>query len=361
MSTRAAHSAEAVKTRGAVRARKIAGKLVLALVSVVVTLLLAEGAIRLFVPVRSVGPVGTEYDPVYGKRLKRSYSCTRSSPEFSYVLSTNSLGFRGPEPSSPPKGAVVFLGDSFTMGSTVNDGEEYPALIRKKLAEAYGPGVVPVLNAGIANTGNGWWVKFLRLEAEEYDPRFIVMQFTVNDFADNVHEKLFKLDESGALIERPVPRQKLAGELEALFERIPLLQYSYLLAVGRQAVAHGIYRSRVRSMHTDPVTQDPLTYRLFEECLRLCAQHGWPVGVLVVKFEPEQLAKMREIAEPYGVPLIVIPTKDKRPDLYWKINGHWNVAGHKWVAERVYQSFFADGVPGAPESSPGMAGRPAPP
>jgi len=185
--------------------RMLRRRLILSASMIILALLAGEIAVRVFVPVRSVGPVATTYDPIYGKRLKRSYWCRRIGPEMSYVLTTNSLGFRGPEPTGPITGSVIFLGDSFTMGSAVNDGEEFPALVRARLDDRFGPEAVPVINAGVANTGNGRWVKFLRDEAPRYAPRFIVMQFFVNDFADNVNERLFGLDADGTLVENPVP------------------------------------------------------------------------------------------------------------------------------------------------------------
>src|SRR5258708_2517343 len=72
-------------------------------VTVLVFLGLAELVVRWFVPVRDVGPPFSAYDAVFGKRMKAGFSAERISQEFRMRLSTNSLGFRGPEPSrSPP-------------------------------------------------------------------------------------------------------------------------------------------------------------------------------------------------------------------------------------------------------------------
>src|SRR6185295_7928209 len=103
------------------------------LLSLVASLGLAEVVVQAFVPVRDVGPSFTVYDPVLGKRLKASFSAERITPEFRMRLSTNSLGFRGPEPKAISSGPILFLGDSFTMGYGVRDGEEYPARVATEL------------------------------------------------------------------------------------------------------------------------------------------------------------------------------------------------------------------------------------
>lgn len=331
------------QTRSKPRRVPMRVKLVFSVIMMVLATVAAEIAVRLFVPVRSVGPVGTTYDPVYGKALKKSYSCRRTGAEFTYTLSTNSLGFRGPEPKSLPKGAVVFLGDSFTMGSAVDDGEEVPALIAGKLDERYGRDVVPVVNAGVANNGNGRWVKFLRGEAERYDPSFVVMQVYINDFADNANERLFELDADGKLVERPVPKPGKAQRLQAIVESIPLVRYSYLVAIARQAVSNVMAKQQVMWDKTDPVTVDPLTYAILDEALRVSVtEHKWPTGIEIIECRPDQEARVREIAARYGVPVLRLPGKKERPDLYWKIDPHWHAQGSVWVADEVYKAFLAD-------------------
>lgn len=115
-----------------------------------------EILVRLFVPVRNVGPTFSVYDSVYGKRHKPSFQTVRSSPEFRMAFTTNSEGFRGPE-EPKRKGGVLFIGDSFTEGYGVNDGEEFPALVRDEMRKRMGRAAPPVWNAGIGDVGNGRW------------------------------------------------------------------------------------------------------------------------------------------------------------------------------------------------------------
>jgi hypothetical protein len=43
----------------------------------------------------------------------------------------------------------------------------------------------------------------------------------------------------------------------------------------------------------------------------------------------------------HGVPIEVIPAKSKRPDLYYKIDGHWHARGHAFVASRLLEALGA--------------------
>ena len=173
----------------------------LVILSLVLSILVAEFFVRIFVTVRDVGPSFTTYDPYFGKRLKRSFNAERITPEFRMRLATNSFGFRGPEPTRFPSDPVLFLGDSFTMGYGVSDGSEFPSRIDAELRRRHGASAPTVVNAGIGDSGNGFWVKFLRLNAKTINPRLVVMQVLDNDFVDNVSEGLFALKADGSLDE----------------------------------------------------------------------------------------------------------------------------------------------------------------
>src|SRR5262245_5879731 len=151
------------------------------LASMLLSLALAEVAVRLLVTVRDVGPVFSVPDPWFGKRLKPNLSAVRTTPEFTMRLTTNSFGFRGPQTDRLPLHAILFLGDSFTMGYGVSDGEEYPALIAAALQQRYAKSAPPVINAGIGNSGNGFWLKILARYGEAIQPRVVVMQVFEND------------------------------------------------------------------------------------------------------------------------------------------------------------------------------------
>jgi lysophospholipase L1-like esterase len=317
-------------------------------ITVFVSLGLAELVVRWFVPVRDVGPPFSAYDAVFGKRMKAGFSAERIAPEFRMRLSTNSLGFRGPEPSRSLPGPILFLGDSFTLGYGVNDGEEFPARVAAELVRRMGSAAPAVVNAGIGDSGNGFWVKFLRREAPALQPRLVVMQLFSNDFSDNVNEKLFELEPGGALRELPVPPPSPLRRLEVTIDSVPGLWHSYLVGLLRQAIAPppalnlppGAELPGTRRL--EPT--DQLTLRIVEQAISLCAERGWKMLGLVAALPPAREAAVKGIFERHGVPVALIPAKGAKPELYYRIDGHWHAGGHAFVASRVLEALAALGI-----------------
>ncbi len=296
--------------------------LALLLAVTILSLAFCEIAVRLLIPVRNVGPSFSVYHPLYGMRL-----------------TTNSDGFRGPELDEPGRPAIVFVGDSFTMGYGVDDGEEFPALVRSRLAGERG-GAVPVVNAGIGNTGNGHWLKFLRSEAARYAPRAVVLQAHANDFGDNVGEHLFRLEADGSLVESPVPPPGVGRRVQLFVEALPGLSHSYLVGLAKQmSWPRGAPPAAALATLPDAARQpDPgesLTLRLVEEAVRISVAQGWPVLLILVDVEPPRSTWLIERASNAGASVIQIPPKIERPDLYFEVDGHWTPAGHVFAADRI--------------------------
>ncbi len=302
------------------------------LISAVIAVLGCELIVRVFVPVRNVGPTFSEYDPVYGKRLKKNFSCTRTAAEFSMRFSTNSYGFRGPEPPSFPVGGILFIGDSFTSGYGVNDGEEFPALIAQHLTAPSEAGTVPVVNAGTGNTGNGYWLRFLEAEYDRYDPRAVVLGFCVNDFLDNAVEQLYRVDQHGRLHETGMmPRQEAARGAQAVIEAVPGLAYSHLVGLARQ-----VFSESGAPPASDGVgTADSLTYALVDTVLAFCALRGVPAILLQIGVDSVAARQLDALAGRHGAASLRAPSKADRPELYYKTDGHWNAAGHRAIASAL--------------------------
>ena len=55
----------------------------------------------------------------------------------------------------------------------------------------------------------------------------------------------------------------------------------------------------------------------------------------------ERLNRVQEIFRSNGIAFLAVPDKSVRPDLYFRIDGHWNAAGHAYVARMVYERLRA--------------------
>ena len=300
-------------------------KAALLLLTSLLCVVMVECAVRALVPVRNVGPSFSQYDPIYGKSLKPSSKIRRVTPEFTMWITTDSEGHRGPEQSPKPRGAVLFLGDSFTMGYGVSDGEEFPALVRDAIA-------APVVNMGIGHNGNGRWLVVLRRKAAEYAPSLVVLQVHDNDFEDNVAEDWFRLADDGSLVERPIPEPTPRRSLQKAIETLPGVAHLHLIGLLRQLRLPGGAASEApaseASLAEAQAAAEALTLRLVDEALTETETRGWPTLVVLADLQPHRLALLQNLLDRRGVPGVVVPNKDERPDLYYDVDGHWKPAGH---------------------------------
>ncbi|MCI5147150.1 MAG: hypothetical protein D3923_16890 [Candidatus Electrothrix sp. AR3] len=223
------------------------------------------------------------------------------------------------------------------MGYGVNDGEEFPALVRKSLSARNDGNKLQVVNAGMGYNGNGRWIKFLKREAK--DPHMVVLQLMANDFDDNLRENFYDLIPSGELRERKILPLGMARKLLKIVEFIPGFSYSYLVSLCRQ-IQWKTTRQDVSedgSADTGFSYAERLTFRYIKEILSICKTHGWPVLGLNVSIEGRRLAEVKNIFLANDVPLLNVPTKKQRPDLYYIVDGHWNAAGHVFTANLVLE------------------------
>lgn len=309
----------------------IVGNLLIGIVAIVLTFGALELFVRAFVTVRNVGPAFTVYDPIYGKRLKANLHATRIAPEFRFDFNTNSLGMRDPEPTKLPTDGVVFIGDSFTEGYGVGDNEAFSALIRAGLV---GRGVtVPVLNTGMGNNGNGRWIKFFEYDAARFRPRLVVFQVMANDFDDNRAEHLFQLDAAGDLHELPVPPPGLARKFQTLVDDVPGLPYSYLVNFVGMAAEAWAAKGTTFSADTDSLPSDRLTYALVRTAIDKARATGADVIGILVGLTGQRHEKMARIFKDQGLTVLDGPNRQDAPGMFYKIDGHWNAAGHRRAAE----------------------------
>ena len=296
-------------------------------------LVVAEFTVGRIVPIRDVGPSFTQYDENYGKRLKSNLQTVRHTPEFTMTFSTNALGFRGEAMDALPERPVLFLGDSFTMGYGVNDGEEYPALMADYFDMVSPNKKIPVLNTGLGNSGNGRWVKFINEYADEIQPQLVVMQVMANDFEDNSNENLFGLNENGGVFEFPVQPPSTQRKIQNVIEAVPGLASTNLVGLLRQVrFGSGGAGQAADAGVTDADPELELTLAILREALELSKANDWPVVAMIVELTDNRRDAVISLFEEYDILVIESPAKKDEPEFYYEIDGHWNAAGHAEAA-----------------------------
>lgn len=154
------------------------------------------------------------------------------------TLNTNSRGVRGAVEHSYDRNAatprVVVLGDSFTFGDELDDGETYPAQLQTRLPDA------EILNLGVHGYGHDQMLIYLQDEGVKYRPDIVLLGFAAIDAYRNVlafrdyAKPQYRLQSDGALRLTNVPIPPPEALLRSRWRRIQAIDVASALA-GRLA------------------------------------------------------------------------------------------------------------------------------
>ncbi|OGR27433.1 MAG: hypothetical protein A2139_13350 [Desulfobacca sp. RBG_16_60_12] len=180
-------------------------KIIGVLCAFVVAFGLAEVAVRLISP-QEVGPVRFACDPELGEIPVPGQQGERRFPGvFTFRYSNNSLGWRGRREYREAKQTdyrVLFLGDSFTYGTGVNDDQTFAALVEKGLRADHLS--VEVMNAGCPGKGSDYELKSFQTVGRTFHPDLTVLCFFSNDFQDNEGSEYYNIGKRGELQVKPL-------------------------------------------------------------------------------------------------------------------------------------------------------------
>lgn len=177
-------------------------------VAVLAAMLLAgEWVVRILYADQTVLFPRYHTDVQYGdytlRRIRPNSSFRHTSVDGSWEFVTNSQGFRSDEDYSydKPQGVlrILSLGDSHTQGYEVRQDHTFSAVLERYLEKHGVP--AQVINTGVSGFSTAEELVFLENEGLRYQPDVVVLGFFANDLEDNIKAALFKLDESGVLVE----------------------------------------------------------------------------------------------------------------------------------------------------------------
>jgi hypothetical protein len=326
-------------------------KFATALGAVVLTLVFAEGFLRVFVPQEAKRI--TIYDPDIGWRSEPlgEGRFVRESEGIDVEYSFNSLGFRSEEWPAVDRSArrLVLLGDSMLEALEVHRSQSAPALVEAQL----GPDWQTTLVA-CRGWSPGQELLAFRKYGLEREPEVVVLGFfTGNDFSDNLRKPLFVVRD-GELVHQPV----YAGWGAALYQRAARWAYIniHLAFHFKHAAeqAYGLLTGRGRSLPLDAVPgakDQELVRRLL---LQLNAEVETSGAKLVVAILPtsweieahdhragELVAGWLEEADIPALPLFESMTRE----MYFQDDPHLSPAGHRFVAKAIASEWLQRQTP----------------
>ncbi len=376
--------------------RGLAGRLALLSGSLILSLGLVLGALEAYLRLtdrRSPEAPGADTpanfnpfrtDPVLGYALRPDWTALHERRgEFRVVVRTNALGLRGaaaaPE-AAPGTRRVLVIGDSFTFGFGVEDGESFPALLDGLL----GPRV-EVLNAGVP----GWsidhqWL-FWKERGRGLAPDLVLLATCSNDVGElgwssleldarnlpaRTESQRWRVSSSGrlkhlALEDVPLPDLPL-GRWAAYSEALNFLRVRLATLLVRRAERRELERDEGRAPEgpIEALRQDEVLeglssggafrhryYRYVREALRQdAAARGIDFRVVHVGPRRHQVADAC-VNEPECLDVALLLDREKAPEAFFVQDGHWTPEGHRRVAAAL-AAWLAEAPALAPAAAP---------
>ena len=306
---------------------------------------------------RELGWLGT---PDFRARFRR--------PEFDVVIETGPDGFRRPalDPMELDPGAprVAFLGDSFTWGWGVEQGEVFTDHLRLLAG-----GSLDVRNCGVNAFGTGQQLLLLERLSDTTQIDQAVVVFFGNDLKDNTDPKggkrpWFRLEGDDLVRENQPVRRGVAGAWRELWRRSPALSMLRFqaneVAAALEAAVEEPEAEPARTEQTVREERWRVQIAILTELRAFCAQRGIRLRVLGVpgraEVEPSEgddrasqtspVARLGEVSERLGIEYLDLtaPLRARAGEaegaLYYPQDGHWTEDGHRAVAEVLHESWF---------------------
>ena len=263
--------------------KKAVFSLVIILLVVVVAISAGEVLVRLLSPQAYLFP-RWEYSARYGSVFPADITIISECPgRWKFVYTTNKYGCRGELPllnQGEEKGNIVVLGDSFTFGQGVNDGEEYSAILKEALDDRFN-----IINIACPGWGLTQQLRLYHDIGRPYHPEAVILQYSANDLIDN-YNNLVTIVDDGKLAYRDTDRTK--SKLSLMISRSTLLQKSQIYCLIRNFINKDIiYRGREEREEELSQEEVPPHEKLYADLLEAFAEELNAEGIKLYIISPE--------------------------------------------------------------------------
>jgi hypothetical protein len=316
-------------------------------IGLLVSLALGEVLVRSFLPVASLYP-RYKYSREYGLVLFPGARMIHTRPgHFRFRYTINELGYRGeavPLSRTYLTHNVVVLGDSYSFGQGVDDGDEFPSRLGRLLGEGY-----RVINLATPSWGLTQEVRRYSDFGRHYQPSLVILQFCENDLEDNLNNRV-ALTEDGSI--RFVDSNSSINWTKQYLSR-SALQKSQLYNLVRERLYEFARRRIIRreealnSAAAPFPLEVPFQERVYSDLLtafsRMTHQDGVRLIMISVNGQLEKFTHIRKTVcrlQNEGS----LEYLDVRPWFagvtdYQSPEGHiWGSLGHQIMAEHLFQA-----------------------
>lgn len=347
--------------------------------SILIALVLLEMFVRVFYPQRLYYNI-SQWDEYVGFRTIPNIESVQTNKEYTMHIKINSRGLRDREyPFEKPANTIRIgvFGDSFTFGEGVEVEETYAQQLEQKFAQdpllKNNGCKVEVLNFGIGKTGTSHQLAWYQKEGSKYGLDIVILGFLAgNDFDDNLMG-VFQM-KNGELIHNPAAYSSVR-KIQRIVYSIPgyrwLAEHAHLANIIR--VTGTKLDDKIRAKKKQAIVTAPevkpetkkeqdnyavdLTTSLIKRFAADARKNKSDFLVLIfpsrgqTPYTPKsqsenigkidtQLLQLQTALQKEGIAVIdFIPIFYALPpaDNYYEFDGHWRPAGHKVIAEELYQ------------------------
>ena len=307
-------------------------------------LIAGELSLRFFYPQATLYP-RWDFSDAYCLILPRDAAMVHARPgEWEYTYTINADRCRGdlvaPD-EAQAKNSIVVLGDSYSMGMGVNDGEEYPAVLAEALGADYA-----VINTGTPGWGLTQQIRRFYEFGLGFEPEWVVLQFSANDPADCMACPVATWEEEGvAFSAHPDERWGLAK----ILSRSRLFQRSQIYSLLRNTYVARRDAKRV-SAATIPATGEDYYITLLEPFAKDLEARGIGFLMIAVNGQLRRFQRLNDTVERLDAEGLL----DYVEVLDWSIDsveyvspeGHvWNAEAHRIVGKRLADRLRRRGTP----------------
>lgn len=276
--------------------KRVARRIVLVCVSSIVALGVAEAGFRALMIARfEKGIAGFEHDHfraepgaqhLYTMRpnFQRENRVSKAADAWQWKFTTDAAGRRAAPASDDDGGGprIVALGDSYTFGWGVEDGETYPVQLQQRLRTEFDHPDAVVINAGFPGFNTMQEASYLASSWDELRPDAVVLGFVMNDAE---HPRVTHRD----------PRERFSEAPSWLFEELKL----------RTGLTDGLFKSQAQRRRAYPLQfeegapERALCHRSLMKIAEQCASHSVPL-LLFIMPDTTALPKTADGRYPYG-------------------------------------------------------------
>jgi lysophospholipase L1-like esterase len=294
---------------------------------------------------------GYRLAPGFSGRIERAGHVTE--------FRTNSTGQRGGELGPKTRPRILALGDSFTWGWGVGEGEEWIHVTGDELARRGGPDVQAV-NGGVNGYGTESALALLREIGDTVKPDLVLLGFFANDYTDNlIGARNTYTVRDGYLFDEfshEVMRESFLLRESHLYRMLKTAWETFRVRyLGGVPNASFVRDFSPADFEKGRDLSEQWILALRDECERLGAGFGvvWlPADVYALRGrQPQDIPLRLELQQRVaaaGIPsldlLPVVLAEPRIPGLYLPGDGHFTVRGHRVAARAIAQWILDEGL-----------------